>query len=271
MKLWAYLLAAAALVTAAFGAVYLLGNHPGGARSGVLSKVAWQRMASPGELSQSHSFLEHNCVACHTPVKGVESTSCITCHASDQSLLTRQPTAFHADVKSCVECHIEHQGPTKGTIRMDHSALAKIGLKELSAEARSNPTSVQRRERIASWIGHIPETPHGMSTDVPSLEASLNCMTCHANEDKHRQFFGSDCVQCHSTRAWNIAEFRHPPASSTDCAQCHQGPPSHYMMHFNMISMRIAGQMHAKVDQCFLCHETTSWNDIRGVGWYKHH
>ena len=43
------------------------------------------------------------------------------------------------------------------------------------------------------------------------------------------------------------------------------------MMHFQMISMKVAGQMHAKVDQCFLCHQTTAWNDIRGVGWYKHH
>ena len=154
---------------------------------------------------------------------------------------------------------------------MDHAALAKIGLKELSVEARSNPTAAQRRERIVSWLGRQPDEPRGVSTDASPLEASLNCITCHANEDRHRQFFGSDCVQCHSTQAWNIAEFRHPPASSTDCAQCHQVPPSHYMMHFNMISMRIAGQMHAKVDQCFLCHQTTSWNDIRGVGWYKHH
>ena len=271
MKLWLYLLAAVVLMGALFGGFYFLRSHPGGERSGVVSKVAWQRMASPGELSHAHAFLEHNCVACHTPVKGVESTSCITCHASDKSLLTRQPTAFHADVKSCAECHLEHQGPTKGPTRMDHAALAKIGLRELSVEARSNPTAAQRRERIVSWLGRQPDEPRGVSSDVSPLEASLNCITCHANEDRHRQLFGSDCVQCHSTRAWSIAEFRHPPVTSTDCAQCHQAPPSHYMMHFKMISMRIAGQMHANVDQCFLCHQTTSWNDIRGVGWYKHH
>lgn len=22
---------------------------------------------------------------------------------------------------------------------------------------------------------------------------------------------------------------------------------------------------------CRACHQTTSWNDIKGVGWYKHH
>ena len=106
---------------------------------------------------------------------------------------------------------------------------------------------------------------------VSSREAALNCIGCHSNQDRHRQFFGIDCVQCHGTAAWKIPEFRHPPASSLDCAQCHQAPPSHYMMHFEMVSMKVARREHAQVNQCYLCHQTTSWNDIRGVGWYKHH
>lgn len=32
-----------------------------------------------------------------------------------------------------------------------------------------------------------------------------------------------------------------------------------------------AGQHHARVEQCYLCHQTDARNDIRGVGWYKHH
>jgi hypothetical protein len=43
------------------------------------------------------------------------------------------------------------------------------------------------------------------------------------------------------------------------------------MEHFHMVSQRVAGKEHARVEQCYLCHQTTSWNDIRGVGWYKHH
>ncbi len=38
------------------------------------------------------------------------------------------------------------------------------------------------------------------------------------------------------------------------------------MMHFQMISMKVAGQEHAKVDQCFQCHQTNDWNDIKNVG-----
>jgi hypothetical protein len=36
-------------------------------------------------------------------------------------------------------------------------------------------------------------------------------------------------------------------------------------MHFSMLSAPIARQPNAKVNQ------TTSWNDIKGVGWTKHH
>src|SRR5438874_6729339 len=98
-----------------------------------------------------------------------------------------------------------------------------------------------------------------------------NCATCHQIKEPHRGFFGTDCAQCHATAKWTIAEFRHPSAASQSGAQCHQAPPAHYMMCFEMLSMKVARQEHAQVNQCLLCHQTTSWNDIEGVGFYKHH
>jgi len=76
------------------------------------------------------------------------------------------------------------------------------------------------------------------------------------------------------------AEFCHPSLRSLECAQCHQAPPSHYMMHLEMVSKKVAGLDNdqnsqccgpVQVNQCYRCHQTTSWNDIKGVGWYKHH
>jgi hypothetical protein len=106
---------------------------------------------------------------------------------------------------------------------------------------------------------------------IAPLEATLNCAACHATKDRHFGLFGRDCAQCHATVLWTIREFRHPSPQSTDCAQCHQALPSHYMGHFHMISRKVAGKHHAQVNQCYLCHQTTAWNDIKGVGWYKHH
>ena len=273
MRMWRALFIALALFVALFGAYYVLGSHAGGERSGVLNTTAWQRMASPGALSQVHAFLEHNCAACHTAVKGVEAANCIVCHANNESLLQRDPTAFHADVSSCRECHREHRGVHERPTSMDHAALSRVGLRQLNSNSDPETEDRLTSARFLNWINQQDGTATSgqRPTVLTPQEMILNCAACHRTKDRHFGLFGQDCSQCHSSTAWTIPEFRHPPPTSLDCAQCHQAPPSHYMMHFQMISMKVARQAHARVDQCFLCHQTTAWNDIKGVGFYKHH
>ncbi len=273
MKLWPLLIAAIAIGVALFAVFYFLPSHPGGERSSVLSTTSWQRMASPGALSQAHAFLEHDCAACHTSVEGPDAAKCIACHASSESILQRQPTSFHADIGSCRECHLEHRGVVRRPTDMDHAAVATIGLRQLKAAGQSTDDSGSLQKQLVSWIDR-----NGTADRLPSLhpeitpyEAVLNCAMCHANQDRHFKLFGQDCGQCHSTSKWTNAKFRHPSPRSTDCAQCHQAPPSHYMEHFHMVSMKVADKPHAQVNQCYVCHQTTAWNDIKGVGFYKHH
>ena len=210
----------------------------------------WLRQASPGPLASAHAFLEGDCAACHAPVQSVPPAQCIACHADEKALLQRQPTAFHASVGACAECHKEHRAREGLRARMDHEALARIGL------ARH---PLQRA------------APRAANPALGELESTLDCASCHATKDRHRGLFGADCGACHATAKWTLAEFRHPPPASRECAQCHQAPPSHYMGHFAMVSQRIARQERAQVRECFLCHRSTSWNDIAGVGYYKHH
>jgi hypothetical protein len=42
------------------------------------------------------------------------------------------------------------------------------------------------------------------------------------------------------------------------------------MEHFSMVSQRAAGSK-ARVEQCYACHTTDSFNNIRRRGWYDHH
>ncbi|NOY41466.1 MAG: cytochrome c3 family protein [Planctomycetes bacterium] len=236
------------------------------AESSFKQPATWQRMTEPGALSAAHTHLKNNCAACHTSVRGVETSKCIVCHANNESILQRQPTAFHASISSCTECHLEHEGIDNRPTNMDHEALAKIGLRQLNSDTADSENEILRQE-ILMWTEHRA-APHRRIT---TTEATLNCWACHANDDRHFKLFGQDCAQCHATDRWTLPEFRHPSSNSMDCAQCHQAPPSHYMMHFKMISARVAGKPHARVDQCTQCHQTTSWNDIKGAGWYKHH
>lgn len=272
MKLKIAILIAIAVFTALTTAVYYAPGHGEGGRQGLNSTAAWQRMANPGALSEAHAFLDHNCNACHTPVKGAEATNCIVCHANDDNVLQRQPTAFHADIGNCRDCHSEHRGRDAEMTEMDHDLLANIGRNQLEEIAEPDSESAA----LLGWLKAAGSSPARTNSDFvhPALtanERTLNCAACHQNDDRHFGLFGTDCSSCHESKRWTLPEFRHPSASSKDCAQCHQAPPSHYMMHFKMISAKVAGKPHAKVSECYTCHQTTSWPDIKGVGWYKHH
>ena len=268
----AFLLAAIALalpVIAFFTFSTHASHHRDIPKSKMLSLAFRQHMVSPGELSQAHASLENNCAACHTPLKGVEAKNCIVCHADNKAVLQRQPTAFHANITACAACHLEHQGRVPRTTKMDHVALVRIGFKELE---RQPPQAGVDVPAIKRWLEETKGArQHSAHPYLRPEEALLNCATCHQTKDRHRGQFGTDCASCHATSKWTIAEYRHPSSASQSCAQCHQAPPSHYMMHFKMISMSVARQEHANVTQCFLCHQTTSWNDIKGAGFYKHH
>lgn len=219
----------------------------------------WQRQVLPGHLSTAHALLENDCASCHSAVAGVTAEKCVGCHATNERLLKRQPTAFHAHVQECSGCHLEHQGSNERITRMDHAALAVIGLRAVERDGEHG--AGQGYQKLLSAL-------RGLS---PETRGVLDCSGCHSNQDHHFKLFGSDCAECHGTETWKIAGFRHPGPASRDCSECHQAPPSHYMEHFAMISMKVARVEHADVRQCYLCHQTTAWNDIRGIGWYKHH
>ena len=237
---------------------------------------ALQQFVSPGPLSPGHAYLANRCASCHVTNVGVTAAKCTFCHANDERLLGRQPTAFHASIRECRTCHVEHQRTNIRPVAMDHVELAKIGARTIARASLTDDASAATLKSLETWLRiRIPG-----QLDENSAREALNCVGCHATKDRHLGLFGKDCAQCHATTKWTIAEFQHPSPRSTNCAQCHQAPGSHYMMHFDMISKKIAGQEDAQVaeccgsaqvTQCYRCHQTTVWNDIRGVGYYKHH
>jgi hypothetical protein len=264
-----------AVATLAVSSVFLLRGRSLG------RGVAWRQQVSPGRLSESHAFLENDCAACHSAVTGVERSKCVACHASSVDVIGRQPSAFHASIRSCRGCHVEHQGTDTRPTRMDHAALARIGMRELGA-ARPGSEPRLMRDSLVAWLRR-----HDASADVsdahPAItraEMTLECASCHSNKDPHVKLFGRRCADCHGTTEWTIAAFIHPSPRSTVCAQCHQAPPSHSMMHFEMVDKPIVARGTAgangccadvQVNQCYRCHQTDAWNSIKGVGWVKVH
>jgi hypothetical protein len=199
----------------------------------------WGGIASPGPLSAAHAFLASQCEVCHTPGRGIEATSCLTCHAKDIVNLRERPSAaFHASINDCRGCHTEHQDGLR-PIKMDHNVLVRIGLNSSAGGS-------------AVGDGTHP----------------LSCVACHSDRDVHQTFFGRACGACHGTEAWTIAGYVHPPPTSTACAQCHPPPARHYSGHFFGMGMMAGG---ARVEQCYLCHRTTSWRDRKAAGSFGSH
>ena len=232
--------------------------------------IAVEQFVSPGPLSPKHAYLaDCRCTSCHETGVGVTVANCTACHANDERLLGRQPTQFHASVQECATCHVEHQRPS--VIRplvMDHVELAKVGARTLArAASRHDAESAATLKSLETWFRiRNPE-----KFDASSAREALNCAGCHDRRDPHLELFGGDCAQCHGLASWTVPGYQHPSPQSKECSECHKPPPSHGMMHFSMISQKIASKERARVDECFECHNTTGWNDIVGLGFYKHH
>lgn len=220
-------------------------------RTGSASIPGWQQAFQPGSLSEKHSFLNGKCETCHTSTRGAEAAACIKCHASAVADLGKQPTAFHATVQDCRGCHAEHEATDRPT-RMDHAALVKIG-SHLAIGAAGHPgVTRQMVKDMADFLG-VP-------ISLGAERSSLNCASCHGNQDPHQGLLGPDCAGCHDTEMWRISSFLHPSPTSKICAQCHQAPSSHYSEHFAMNPMRM-GHGNTQINQCYQCHKTNSFKD----------
>lgn len=229
---------------------------------------ALRKVVSPGPLSPRHEYLADRCTSCHEATFGVTVTNCTACHATNERLLGRQPTAFHASIRECAACHVEHQRASIRPLVMDHVELARVGGRTLArAASRQDADSAATLKSLETWFSiRSPD-----QIEATSAREALDCAGCHDRRDPHFERFGKDCAQCHGLDSWIVPGYQHPSPQSRECVQCHKPPPSHVMEHFSMISQRVAGKERASVDQCFECHLTTSWNDIAGVGFYKHH
>ncbi len=227
--------------------------------------VFWQGLTSPGQLSSVHASLQKNCAACHTAVIGVEAKKCILCHVSQEPLLSRQPTSFHKNVGSCQDCHMEHLGRNRRPTKMDHTMLAKLGLRQLKYQSNKKNQIRIWKLSMVHQMGNV-QKPHARITTTEML---LNCVTCHSKKDPHAGYFGNNCSSCHGTKAWTIPEYIHPPEESTNCAQCHKIPPSHLMPMFLKKCAKMLKKSPKSPKDCYVCHSISSWNDMKGAPWHR--
>lgn len=190
--------------------------------------------------------------------------------AAMQKLAVPGPlSTAHAFLGStCTACHTPLAGVERRSCVTCHAVNASIIEREPTA---FHATITNCATCHVEHRGALQRPTTMQHAALAKNSGQLDCATCHASKDPHREKLGRECASCHGLDQWSIPAFLHPSPRSTACGTCHLEPPSHRMGHFGMVSQRVARQPDATVEQCYRCHQTTAWNDIIGVGWYKHH
>lgn len=186
------------------------------------------------------------CEDCHADdIKTFASDSCQTCH-SDMDIAYAQAhlLAFGSD---CLACH---DGIDRFSA-FDHNAYA------FKLEGK-----------------HIETTCTDCHLDARSLlslqSAPQDCFSCHQQDDAHAGAYGNDCQICHSSTAWEPANFDHNLSAfkldgkhvDVACEQCHvnevyKGTPQDcYSCHKQDDEHN--GQYGT---QCETCHNAADWKN----------
>ncbi len=187
---------------------------------------------SPGELHESHAFLEgvENCSQCHGTDRKLAADRCLICHT-----IIKEELGAHSGLhggqgyKECQTCHVEHQGRKvdliywkSGQKNLDHAqtGFALIG-KHAAVECRSCHLEkfIKDRAPLARDKVTLSRTFLGLDTA---------CVSCHV--DEHRGQVALTCGQCHNSVSWKPAPgFDHSKTKyaltgkhvNILCAKCH--------------------------------------------------
>lgn len=193
------------------------------------------------DLAPQHT--KHKCVQCHESVDkfaGV-SSDCSVCHQTDR------PWGHYEG--NCGNCHQAEKWFPGGLGNQDHTVT---GFPLRGQHARQDCESC-----------HPPGRARG--------DASPNCVSCHAQDDSHKNLLGNQCDDCHSDFSWFRVRWRHgstgwPLRGAHKLAECFDCHPSSYTgtprdcarCHASEASPNAYHQTVAFQD-CQLCHREYAW------------
>lgn len=232
------------------------------------------------------------CISCHAKDdshKGSRGTACANCHTPrswkdakfDHTKETRFPLLGAHARAACVGCHGPNSSIKKppmtcyGCHQKDDSHKGKNGTECEKCHGNSDwkQTSFDHDKMtnfplLGAHKVALCEACHKQPThvEVPSVE----CVSCHAEDDAHNKRLGNRCGDCHNAVAWkdnvlfdhDLTRFplsgKHAPLT---CEQCH-GDKSFQSKGITCQSCHIdehhAGSLGAS-PTCAKCHTVSGW------------
>lgn len=239
-----------------------------------------QAQFSPGDLTESHAFLEGmgNCTGCHELGEPPQNDKCLDCHQLINNRMANQQ-GFHGQSdlrdKLCSACHSEHNGREFDLIHWpdgrDNFNHAITGYALEGKHAQIECRACHKPENIVD--------PAVLASENVNRERSylgLNpvCASCHT--DQHRGQLGTDCLRCHTYSGWKSPpKFDHEQAKfrltgkhiDVECEKCHKpvaNAEEPYIQYTGLAFETCIG-CHQDAHEgkfganCESCHTTQSW------------
>lgn len=254
----------------------------------LLASSALQAQLSPGDLHQSHEFLEGvaNCTHCHGGDQELVPDNCLACHNRiKESREIGRGLHSRPEYQICQKCHVEHQGRDftliywkNGETAFDH---ALTGFTLQGKHATLACRQCHRPHFIRELHGGSDEKTDSSRTYLGLVPT---CVGCH--QDEHRGQLGDNCTQCHDQTAWKPAGgFNHALAKFTltgkhptvACIKCHQlmddqplGSDLSYQK-FTGLPFAQCTACHTDThkgklgENCASCHSSESWHLVNTV------
>lgn len=181
------------------------------------------------------------CTACHKQGDKFRDapTDCIACHKKDD----RHKGSLG---KACADCHTVNSWSKQ---RFDH-------------EKTRFPLTGRHADILCNSC-HAGEKYKG---------TPVNCINCHALNDKHLGGLGKECKSCHTTRAWKTISFDHNKDTkftlrnkhaTASCAACHRKDPYKNQTSSRCIACHRGDDIHKgrNGEKCSNCHQDKSWKN----------
>lgn len=210
-------------------------------------------------LTGGHAVI--NCATCHTTTlfEPKLSQDCVSCHRKDDSHKGRNGPAC-ADchiTSSWTATNFDHNKNTKFALRGAHSKVACEGChlesvtKKLPGDAcidchrEDDPHKGGQGDNCASchneisWVkntrfdhdlSRFPLLGKHASAECSEChlskrfqDASIDCVSCHAEDDKHGGALGESCGLCHNPNDWALWIFNHDQQTDFSLTGAHEG------------------------------------------------
>ncbi len=212
------------------------------------SELSWRRPSfdhATTSFPLEGAHFDAACSTCHANERWQDTpTDCGSCHAVDDVHLGR----FGSDCSSC------HGTVGWENLAFDHTRDTRFPLTGRHAKAACRSCHPQ---------------------DLFETKTPTDCLSCHRNDDVHRNENGPRCGQCHGTASWVKLSFDHDRDTefplraahvATACTSCHTGDPRENPTPSDCLSCHRDEDAHEGQlgQKCQSCHGEASWQqDLR--------